>query len=188
MKMSHDGYILKNLHHSVRIILLFKWEKNWHCELFYKLQQSLQFTLNNFSVSRYQHFVSMVKAADSFALYCSLEYLDNLYLRHWMGICWTFGPGATMLHWENHGQSLELYSARLPYYLWSQHCRWHSRRNLASPLKRKSSKFLSTHETVPCAFLIELSQLKITFLQFNSYQSTRCHTLEDGNSKNILRL
>jgi hypothetical protein len=45
------------------------------------------------------------KAADSFAFYCSLEYLNDLYLRHWMGICWISDPEATMLHWEHHGRS-----------------------------------------------------------------------------------
>jgi hypothetical protein len=52
----------------------------------------------------------------------------------------------------------------------------------------KRNSFMSTHVTDFCALLIELSQLKITFLQFNSYQSTRRHILEDGNAKNTLQL
>jgi hypothetical protein len=53
-------------------------QMKWHYELCYKLQQSPQVTINNFSAPRcYHRFVSMGKGADSFALYCSLEYLNN---------------------------------------------------------------------------------------------------------------
>jgi len=55
--------------------------------------------------------------------------------------------------------------------------------------EKKRSSRLSTHVTVFCAFfLLELSLLKITFLQFHSYQSSRRHFPEEGNAKIMLRL
>jgi len=52
----------------------------------------------------------------------------------------------------------------------------------------KRSSFLSRHVKFFCACLLDWSLLKITFLQFHSYQKTRRNIPEDGNAKNMLRL